>query len=178
MAFKLLELSTSGPTVFRARPDQTSTKCLNRRICPLRTSCKASQDRPACSTHWSDIHQMLLNGLPDPSIVKFSHRVLDFQQPQGSTRVHVVVAKGGKEDPSEHVELKADLMVAADGSMSNTRAKFRPDEKRRCTPEGNLAHCHCSSLWVGKSFRPPPGLTVLSTTWCPVQGQPGDLPVA
>ena len=97
---------------------------------------------------------MLFKGLPDPSIVKFSHRVIDFQQPQGSTRVHVVVAKGGKEDPSERVELEADLMVAADGSMSATRAKFRPDEKRRWASDSHLAHCDCSNLWGGQATGP------------------------
>ena len=89
---------------------------------------------------------MLLNGLPDPSIVKFSHKVIDFQQPPGSTRVHVVVAKGGKEEPSERMELEADLMVAADGSMSSTRAKFWPDEKRRWVSESHLARCECICL--------------------------------
>ena len=97
---------------------------------------------------------MLLNGLPDPSIVKFSHKVIDFQQPPGSTRVHVVVAKGGKEEPSERIELEADLMVAADGSMSSTRAKFRPDEKRRWVSDCHLAHCECICCEVAKS---PPG---------------------
>lgn len=77
------------------------------------------------AAHWSDLHRLIHDALP-AGIVRFGHEVLSFDE-QGE-HVLVRVAKGG-EDAVEEVE--ADFMVAADGSMSKTREKFVPNEKRR-----------------------------------------------
>lgn len=53
---------------------------------------------------------------------------MDFHQPEGSSRVQVT-AEVGEEKESKTFE--GDLLVAADGSMSQVRAKFRPQDKPR-----------------------------------------------
>lgn len=85
------------------------------------------------SLHWSDLHQMLLNGLPD-GIVRFSHTVTSLEQPEGSRKVTVRAdrRKGKESEETAQIQLDCDLLVAADGSMSTTRQRFfRPDESRR-----------------------------------------------
>lgn len=79
------------------------------------------------AAHWSELHRLIHDALP-AGIVRFGHEVLSFDE-QGE-HVLVRVAKGG-EGAVEEVE--ADFMVAADGSMSKTREKFVPNEKRRCS---------------------------------------------
>jgi len=78
------------------------------------------------AAHWSDLHRFIHNALPS-GIVRFGHEVLSFEEHAEPPHVRVRVSKGG--DAVEEVE--ADFMVAADGSMSQTREKFVPNEKRR-----------------------------------------------
>ena len=82
-----------------------------------------------CSTHWSNIHHTLLHALPDEYIVHFHHTVTDFTQPEGSNKVQVTAEVG---EDKQVKTFEGDLLVAADGSMSQVRAKFRPQDKRRC----------------------------------------------
>ena len=77
------------------------------------------------AAHWSDLHHLIHDALPS-GIVRFGHEVLSFEELEGP-RVRVRVSKG--DGTAEEVE--ADFMVAADGSMSQTREKFVPNEKRR-----------------------------------------------
>lgn len=90
------------------------------------------------SLHWSDLHQMLLRALPQ-GMVRFSHTVTSVQQQPGSQSVTVRAEKRASKDSdeTEALQLECDLLVAADGSMSATRAKIRPEESRRC---GHLQH--------------------------------------
>ena len=81
-----------------------------------------------CSTHWSNIHHTLLHALPDESIIHFHHTVTDFTQQEGSTRVQVTAEIG---EQKQKQVFEGDLLVAADGSMSMVRSKFRPQDKRR-----------------------------------------------
>ena len=83
----------------------------------------------SCSTHWSNIHHTLLDALPDKSVINFHHTVTDLEQPQGSNKVHVTAEVG---ENKEKKRFEGDLLVAADGSMSQVRAKYRPEDKRRC----------------------------------------------
>ncbi|KAG0560071.1 hypothetical protein KC19_10G152400 [Ceratodon purpureus] len=81
------------------------------------------------AAHWSDLHHLIHDALPS-GIVRFGHEVHSFEELQGADgepRVRVRVSKG--DDAIEEIE--ADFMVAADGSMSQTREKFVPNEKRR-----------------------------------------------
>lgn len=81
------------------------------------------------AAHWSDLHHLIHDALPS-GIVRFGHEVLSFEELQGGS-VRVRVSKGG--DAVDEVE--ADFMVAADGSMSQTREKFVPNDMRRyCKP--------------------------------------------
>lgn len=83
------------------------------------------------AAHWSDLHKLIHDALPS-GIVRFAHEVLSFEEFRGSDgkpRVKVKVMKGGHEESVEEIE--GDLMIAADGSMSQTREKFVPDEHRR-----------------------------------------------
>ena len=82
-----------------------------------------------CSTHWSNIHHTLLHALPDESIIKFHHTVTTFNQPEGTDEVHVTAEVGEEKKKEQFV---GDLLIAADGSMSQVRSKFRPEDKRRC----------------------------------------------
>lgn len=84
------------------------------------------------AAHWSELHQLIHNALPS-SIVRFGHEVISFEEIQGidgKPFVKVRVSKVGA-DNNDIEEVEADLMVAADGSMSQTREKFVPHEKRR-----------------------------------------------
>ena len=85
-----------------------------------------------CSLHWSDLHQMLLSALPQ-GIVRFSHTVTSREQLPGSQKVTVTAERRSNEEGAEpeHLQLECDLLVAADGSMSSTRALLRPNESRR-----------------------------------------------
>lgn len=83
-----------------------------------------------CSTHWSNIHHTLLHALPDQSIIHFHHTVTDFHQAEGSNQVRVTAEVGEKK---ELKTFEGELLVAADGSMSQVRAKFRPEDNRRYT---------------------------------------------
>ena len=71
---------------------------------------------------------MLLDALPDKSIIHFHHTVTSFDQPEGSNKVKVTAEVGEDKQPKT---FEGDLLVAADGSMSSVRAKFRPQDKRR-----------------------------------------------
>lgn len=62
----------------------------------------------------------------------------DFQQPEGTNKVQVT-AEVGEEKKSQTFE--GDLLIAADGSMSQVRAKFCPDDKRRCVNFAMSAAC-------------------------------------
>ena len=63
----------------------------------------------ACSTHWSDIHQMLLRALPDQSVVCFAHTVTGFEQTKD--HVSVSVTRRGEGDKEEALQLTGDLLV-------------------------------------------------------------------
>ena len=88
---------------------------------------------------------MLLRALP-PGIMHFGTMVTSVEQPEGSTRVAVKAerkpaqhgdsANGADGDQREHISADADLVIAADGSMSDTRQKFVPHVSRRraCSP--------------------------------------------
>ncbi len=86
-----------------------------------------------CSLHWSDLHQALLEALPE-GMVRFCHTVTSSEQREGSQRVTVRVERRESKDSeeTEGSQLECDLLVAADGSMSATRRRMRPDESRRC----------------------------------------------
>ncbi|CAK0787599.1 hypothetical protein CVIRNUC_010821 [Coccomyxa viridis] len=84
------------------------------------------------SLHWSDLHQMLLSGLP-LGTVRFSHIVTSRKQLPGSQKVTVTAERHSSEEGAkpEQLQMDCDLLVAADGSMSATRALLRPNESRR-----------------------------------------------
>ena len=52
----------------------------------------------------------------------------DFQQPEGSSQVQVTAETG---DDKQVRHFKGDLLIAADGSMSSVRSRFRPQDQRR-----------------------------------------------
>ena len=85
-----------------------------------------------CSLHWSDLHQTLLSALPQ-GIVRFSHTVTSRKQLPGSQKVAVTAERRSSEEGAEleQLQMDCDLLVAADGSMSATRALLRPNESRR-----------------------------------------------
>lgn len=75
---------------------------------------------------------MLLNALPDQgkTTVKFSHHVTNIQQSAGGL-VTVTASVSSDCDQTHEVQLQGGLAVAADGSMSRTRAQLIPNEPRR-----------------------------------------------
>jgi 2-polyprenyl-6-methoxyphenol hydroxylase-like FAD-dependent oxidoreductase len=82
---------------------------------------------------------MLLKALPH-GIMHCGAMVTSVEQAEGSTRVRVKAERkarqqggsaGAEGDQKEHSSAEADLVIAADGSMSNTRQKFVPDVSRR-----------------------------------------------
>ena len=75
---------------------------------------------------------MLLSGLP-LGTVRFSHIVTSRKQLPGSQKVTVTAERHSSEEGAkpEQLQMDCDLLVAADGSMSATRALLRPNESRR-----------------------------------------------
>ena len=95
---------------------------------------------------------MLLKALPG-GIAHFGTTVTSVEQQEGSSRARVTAErrKPGQQDGAEKepVLAEADLVIAADGQMSDTRRKFVPTDKRR--------HALGSSLFlafVSSSFPP------------------------
>jgi 2-polyprenyl-6-methoxyphenol hydroxylase-like FAD-dependent oxidoreductase len=60
--------------------------------------------------------------------VRLAHEVVGFEQDGCGVRVDVVAGRG---EGARRFQVQGDFLVAADGSMSNTRAKFVPGEPRR-----------------------------------------------
>ncbi|KAI5065163.1 hypothetical protein GOP47_0019858 [Adiantum capillus-veneris] len=80
------------------------------------------------AAHWSDLHRLLYDSLPG-DMVKWDHEVTASEVTADGLHVNVYFKKGG----SSTVEvMQANLLIAADGSMSGTRTRFLPDEKRYC----------------------------------------------
>jgi 2-polyprenyl-6-methoxyphenol hydroxylase-like FAD-dependent oxidoreductase len=75
-----------------------------------------------CSCHWALLHHVLSAALPE-GILHLGHTMTSFENIDGGRRVRVHVA--GREEPFE-----GDLMVAADGTMSQTREKLVGDQRR------------------------------------------------
>ncbi len=89
-----------------------------------------------CSAHWSDIHQSLYRALPE-GVLHFQHTVTDVQQSGDEVTVtaearHVDASDAGS--MPQVCTFHPDLVVAADGSMSQTRQRLRPNEGRRQVP--------------------------------------------
>lgn len=75
------------------------------------------------AVHWSDLHRTLLGALPS-GLVRFSHEVVSFSHQADGTICVEVVVNGGRGSVKTEV---CDLLVAADGSMSQTRSHFVPN---------------------------------------------------
>lgn len=93
------------------------------------------------SVHWSDLHRILYHALPVDT-VRWGHHVISFEEIVARRRVRV---QARISQSSLIQEFEGDLLVAADGSMSETRKRFVPDEKRRSNPyfHNNLGALHC-----------------------------------
>ncbi len=62
---------------------------------------------------------------------------------RGLQRVTLRVERRASKDSeeTESLQLECDLLVAADGSMSATRRRIRPDESRRCVSLSRPCSC-------------------------------------
>lgn len=80
------------------------------------------------AAHWADLHGLLCNALP-PDVFLWGHLFLSFHVAADDKATVIVKAKVLK--TSEIVEIKGDLLVAADGCLSSVRQKFLPDFKLR-----------------------------------------------
>ncbi|EYU21936.1 hypothetical protein ABFS82_01G029100 [Erythranthe guttata] len=78
--------------------------------------------------HWSDLHRLLYESLPPEVVLLWGHFFLSLSISEDKSSVKVV-AKLLQTD--ETVEIVADLLVAADGSLSPIRKHFLPDHKLR-----------------------------------------------
>ncbi|KAH6559102.1 hypothetical protein KP509_1Z028000 [Ceratopteris richardii] len=79
------------------------------------------------AAHWSDIHRILYDSLPN-DVVKWGHEVDAMDTTADGMHVNVHFKKG---DSSVSEMISANLVIAADGSMSETRRQFLPHENRR-----------------------------------------------
>ncbi|OIW14398.1 hypothetical protein TanjilG_15752 [Lupinus angustifolius] len=79
------------------------------------------------ASHWAHLHTLLYNELP-PNIFLWGHFLLSFKvsDDKASVIIKAQVLKSG-----EVIQIVADLLVAADGSLSSIRHKYLPDFKLR-----------------------------------------------
>jgi len=83
-----------------------------------------------CSFHWSDIHRMLFDNLPE-GMVRFAHRVVAYEQDAEGVTVVAEAPSAVDGSPPQRVEFRCGLLVAADGSNSTVRKIMHPDDQRR-----------------------------------------------
>ncbi len=82
------------------------------------------------------MHRALLSALPQ-DIILWGTTVTSVEQESGSKYVVQAEAKqtgsgsNSNADGVQRITVECDLVIAADGSMSDTRRRFRPDESRR-----------------------------------------------
>ena len=98
--------------------------------------CSTSLTELCChgSAHWRIVHQTLLCTLPENGkhIVHFGHTITAISQLPGAGAVTATITPQKLSGlPAKDLQVEADLLVAADGSMSQTRARFVPNETRR-----------------------------------------------
>ncbi|XP_010541624.1 PREDICTED: uncharacterized protein LOC104815034 [Tarenaya hassleriana] len=79
------------------------------------------------AAYWTDIHSLLYNALPR-SVFLWGHLYLSFTVPQDKSSVKV---KARILETQETIEIRGDLLVAADGCLSSIRKTFLPDLKLR-----------------------------------------------
>ncbi|XP_004498647.1 uncharacterized protein [Cicer arietinum] len=79
------------------------------------------------ATHWADLHGLLYNALP-PQVFLWGHLFLSVHVVNENGSV-IVKAKDLK--TGEIIEIRGDLLVAADGCLSSIRQKYLPDFKLR-----------------------------------------------
>lgn len=94
-----------------------------------------------CSAHWSDLHRMLAEGLPE-GMVRFSHKVVAFQQSDAG--ITVTAEARGEGSATTAVDFQADFLMAADGANSTIRKLLIPQSKRRYGLPSQSLH---QSLW-------------------------------
>lgn len=78
--------------------------------------------------HWADLHALLYHALP-PSLFLWGHHFQSFSISSDKRSVEV---KALAHQSNEIIEIVGDLLVAADGSLSNIRRSFVPHHKLRC----------------------------------------------
>lgn len=79
------------------------------------------------AAHWTDLHCLLREELP-PSVVLYGHVFLSFSLSDDKTEVKIktkVLKTNGT------IEIKGNLLIAADGCLSSIRQSFLPDLKLR-----------------------------------------------
>ncbi|CAI9094463.1 OLC1v1030208C1 [Oldenlandia corymbosa var. corymbosa] len=75
------------------------------------------------AAHWADLHSILYNSLPS-DIVLWGHYFLSFEIPDDKRSVTV---KCKVLESGDTAEIVGDLLIAADGCLSNIRKSFLPD---------------------------------------------------
>eukprot|EP00850_Spirogloea_muscicola_P009575 SM000054S18061 [mRNA] locus=s54:167492:168848:- [translate_table: standard] len=95
---------------------------------------------------------MLLAALP-PGVLRYHHEVVGFEQAEAGAPAPVRVTVRDRGDGAGRPEVHdADLLLAADGSMSDTHDKLLPDSRRRYSG-------YCAWRGVLERGASPPGLT-------------------
>ncbi|CAL0323167.1 unnamed protein product [Lupinus luteus] len=79
------------------------------------------------ASHWPHLHSLLYNALP-PNIFLWGHFLLSFKVSDDKASV---VIKAKVVESGEVIEIVADLLVAADGSLSSIRHNYLPHFKLR-----------------------------------------------
>lgn len=79
------------------------------------------------AAHWADLHGLLYKAL-SPDIFLWGHLYLSFSNSSDRKSVKV---KAKVIQTEETIEIVADLLVAADGSLSSIRRSLLPDLKQR-----------------------------------------------
>lgn len=93
------------------------------------SSCKSRSHLPCgFSFHWSDLHRMLFDSLPEGT-VRFGHNVVSYQC--SGDKVVITAEASSESEQTQEVSFTADLLVAADGSNSTVRKIMHPADKRR-----------------------------------------------
>lgn len=115
--------------------------------------------------HWTDLHSIIHKALPS-DIIFWGHRFLSLciSDDKGYVKIKVEVSQ-----TSETKEMVADLLIAADGSLSTIRQHFLPDHKMRLVCDNSTVSFCDDRVWFSSLVCIGVLMCIISSIWIQVE---------